>query len=92
VGALHQAAHPPVMNLRNVNPYVASALGDWAKASAPVPTVARVLGPMPDCSPARAAGTSSFGMSGTNAYGIAALADDSGSTAPSADLIWHRTR
>jgi len=89
---MQQAAHPPVMSLRDMNPYVASALGDWAKASAPVPTVARVLAPMPDCSPARAAGTSSFGMSGTNAYGVAALADSAGSTAPSADLIWHRTR
>ena len=92
VGAMQQAAHPPVMSLRDMNPYVASALGDWAKANAPVPTAARVLAPMPDCSPDRAAGTSSFGMSGTNAYGVAALPENAGSTAPSADWIWHRTR
>ena len=92
VGAMQQAAHPPVMHLRDMNAYIASAFGDWAKADAPMPAVARVLGPMPECGSARAAGTSSFGMSGTNAFAIAALAGDAGSTARSAEWIWHRTR
>lgn len=29
--SLQHRAQPPVMNLRNLNPYVASALGEWAK-------------------------------------------------------------
>ena len=91
LGALQNAAHPPMMNLRDVNPYVASALADWSKG-APIPSAPRQLGPMPDCSPARAAGTSSFGMSGTNAYAVGALAADAGVTAPPSDAIWHRTR
>ena len=92
VGALQQAAHPPVMNLRAVNPYVASALGDWGKAAAPEPTVPRLQGPMPDWSAERAAGTSSFGMSGTNAYGLVAPAGGAASTESTTELLWQRTR
>ena len=82
------------MNLRELNPYVASAFGDWSKAAAPVPTVARLLGPMPNCSPARAAGTElPSAMSGTNAYAVGALADDAGvSAAAAGELVWQRTR
>lgn len=31
--ALRHRAQPPVMNLRNLNPYVASALTDWGKVA-----------------------------------------------------------
>jgi hypothetical protein len=31
--ALQHRAQPPVLNLRNINPYVASAVGDYAKPS-----------------------------------------------------------
>ncbi len=31
--ALRHRAQPPVMNLRNLNPYVASALTDWRKVA-----------------------------------------------------------
>jgi hypothetical protein len=31
--ALQHRAQPPVLNLRNINPYVTSAVGDYAKPS-----------------------------------------------------------
>ena len=92
VGALQQVAHPPIMNLRIMNPYVTSALGDWSKAAAPVPSVPRLQGPMPGWSTEHAAGTSSFGMSGTNAYGLMAPAGTTASTASAVEVLWQRSR
>jgi acyl transferase domain-containing protein len=73
VKALEQQAHAAVQSLRNVNAYVASALADWAKAKtgglrAAVP---RQMAPAAGAKTGSAAGTSSFGMSGTNAHLLA---------------------
>ena len=79
------------MNLRTLNAYVASALGDWGKAVNLAPSVPRSFAPMPDFSPTAAAGASSFGMSGTNAYALAKAAADAPPTNhPS--LLWNRSR
>ena len=74
IQAAAQGASAPVMHLRNLNPYVQAALGDWSKSAglaASVPRQAQAVdlqqmagshgGPL-------VAGTSSFGMSGVNAH------------------------
>ena len=61
---------PPVANLRQLNPHVAAALGDWGPARAAVP---RGCAPGPALAgPGVRASTSSFGMSGVNAHAVLA--------------------
>ena len=60
-----QQAVPAILHLRNVNPYVESAVGDWVGNGRRVVELPRQLhgGLQPGL-----AGTSSFGMSGVNAH------------------------
>ena len=74
VKALEQQAHAAVQHCRNVNAYVASALADWAKTgSGPSAAIPRQMAPAAGARAGSAAGTSSFGMSGTNAHLLASL-------------------
>ena len=64
---------PPLVNLRELNPHVASALGDWRSRHGLAAAVPRQAGPAPAAAAAamgteQLAGTSSFGMSGVNAH------------------------
>lgn len=62
-----------MLNLRNANPYVASALADWSKRGGLTSNIPRTSAGASDFSEQSAAGTSSFGMSGTNAHLLAAV-------------------
>ncbi|CAL8465605.1 g5141 [Coccomyxa elongata] len=65
ITALRERCAPAIMGLRNMNPYVAAALGDWEKRSGRQPLLPRAT--TLHCVPSLA-GTSSFGMSGVNAH------------------------
>ena len=88
LGAQQQAAQAPIVNLREVNPYVASAVEDWRRRHGLAAALPRQHAPLPAAaagssgsSPA-AAGTSSFGMSGVNAHMLLSpAAADEGSVA-----------
>lgn len=78
MAALHSEAAPAVMHLRNLNPYVATAMGDWARARAgagvralrqAAPAIlASGAGGAGSSGLGQLAGSSSFGMSGVNAH------------------------
>lgn len=69
-GSLAQRSLAPIVGLRELNPYVASAVEDWRSRQGLVAALLRQLGPMPVASgrAGQLAGTSSFGMSGVNAH------------------------
>ncbi len=73
---IHQST-APIKHLRNLNPYVGAALGDWEKRAGSKPRLPLQVAPQPDYLPVTgsgaAAGTSSFGMSGVNAHMIVSL-------------------
>ena len=95
-GALQLRLLPPVVNLREVNPYVSAALGDWRSRQG-------VAGAAPRQLAAAAlltqepllAGTSSFGMSGVNAHALLAAAGAAepavSAAAPQSSLAWERS-
>jgi len=66
-GHLASAAPPPLKHLRNLNPFVASAL-ESAGGAAPGAPRTKVMAP--SSSAAASAATSSFGMSGVNAHAV----------------------
>ena len=67
--ALHIRASPPIMHLRTVNPFVEAAFSDWSRSGSSGSSAPRTLQPAVDESAMpRAAGASSFGMSGVNAH------------------------
>ena len=91
----HQA---PIVNLRDVNPYVNAAFSDWRSRHGLIAAPSRQLMPAGTCAPGGSnqrtalAGTSSFGMSGVNAHALvsaqAQLAMDS---VPRTPLEWDRS-
>ena len=66
--ASNAATAPSILNLRTLNPYVATAVADWRKIAAPVPLLSRQMGPNNGSTVTSIAGASSFGMSGVNAH------------------------
>lgn len=58
------------MNLRNVNPYVESAFGEWSKTHRLVANAPRENAALPLLNQSQLTGTSSFGMSGVNAHAL----------------------
>ncbi len=70
LGSLAQRSLAPIVGLRELNPYVASAVKDWRSRQGLAAALPRQLRPMPAApGPAgQLAGTSSFGMSGVNAH------------------------
>lgn len=66
VGTLHHLSAPPIMHLRNLNPYVATALEDWDNQSGSHPSAPRQEQTIANAN--STVGTSSFGMSGVNAH------------------------
>jgi hypothetical protein len=74
-------AAAPLLSCRTLNPYVASALGDWRRWRI-TSAVPRASGPLPGLhAHATLCGTSSFGMGGTNAHALV-------SAARSSELQW----
>lgn len=66
--AQEQQMHVAVLNCRNLNSYVATALSSWRDQHALLPAIPRQLKPSAALNKRAIAGTSSFGMSGTNAH------------------------
>lgn len=89
--ALRQRCHPAVLSLRSVNPYVSAALDDWRRLGLR-PAVSRQAASAASWRPSAAAGTSSFGMGGTNAHLVVAAPEARTLPAPAADSPWQRTR
>ena len=91
IKAQDQKVHPSIMNCRRLNSYVASALSTWSIQSAIMASIPRQLGSAAQNQASDAAGTSSFGMSGTNAHLITAIGltlSDHGEVA----YIWSKAR
>ena len=92
--ALQHRALAGIINLRTLNQYVATAVADWQKVSAPRATLPRQLAPntaaqQPGIS---AAGASSFGMSGVNAHVMMVAAEPALTFHQSSQLAWQRSR
>ena len=97
--ALQQQALPPVVGLREVNPYVAAALGDWHSRHSLPAVLPRQQAPMAAAAAAArraTSGTSSFGMTGVNAHMLLALPSQPGPVVlgpeAAASLPWQRQR
>ena len=88
--AMTQRSHAAIMPLRSLNPYVSTALAEWGRTPGLQPAVPRQTAPASQWKPRAAAGTSSFGMSGTNAHMLAAVAQPC--QAVQAKHVWQRSR
>lgn len=66
--ALANRGECSIKNLRNVNPYVGTALEEWRKGGGRVAHAPRELAPSSAAAGGAVAGCSSFGMSGVNAH------------------------
>ncbi len=97
LGAAQQRLLPPVVNLRDMNPYVAAALGGFGSGgsgSSGGVAVPRQAAPDGCGSPSgEAAGTSSFGMSGVNAHALLSPPAGAASAAEACtSLLWQPVR
>ena len=88
--ALTRRSHAAIMPLRTLNTYVSTALAEWTRTPGLKPSVPRQTAPASQWDPSAAAGTSSFGMSGTNAHMLAAVAEPC--EAAQAYHAWRRSR
>jgi acyl transferase domain-containing protein len=88
---LQTRCHPAVLNMRSMNRYVEAALRDWRKRTMTV-GVARQRSAASSLCPTSAAGTSSFGMSGTNAHLQLSVPLPSLKCNPTCAGTWQRTR
>ena len=68
--AQHSQQLAPIVNLRDLNPYVSSAVDDWHARHGLAAALPRQPAPMPAAPGAALSGTSSFGMSGVNAHAL----------------------
>jgi acyl transferase domain-containing protein len=96
--ALEQQLLTPIVNLRELNPYVSAALADWQTRHAAAAAPSRQLGGAAHLASSgmqRLAGTSSFGMSGVNAHALlsapAAYTSPQASAAEARVLSWQRS-
>ena len=95
---LQQQACAPIVNLRQVNPYVSAALADWRSRHGVAAAPSRQLAAAPHLAGSgdgALAGSSSFGMSGVNAHALLSTGSDAPSGAPqlaagSAEPSWRR--
>ena len=91
IKAQEHKINPSMMNCRRLNSYVTSAISTWNNQSALTASIPRELGLAAQQQSSKAAGTSSFGMSGTNAHLIAVVdlvQNNRGHTL----CIWNRAR
>ena len=89
---LQQGANAAVLNCRNLNDYVKTSLAAWKSQNGLASGIPRQLGPSPAAIMNPAAGTSSFGMSGTNAHLIAGRSPADRSPAGPLQDHWQRAR
>ena len=90
-----QRALAPLANLRHLNPYVASALGDSRGRQGLAVVLPRQAAPHQSVhrgSVGPAAGTSSFGMSGINAHLLLSAAGAAWQVGAAHGLAWQRQR
>ena len=83
------SCQPSIMHLRGVNPYVQAALQDWRKSHSAEAVIGRQSSPAVE---AKAAGTSSFGMSGINAHIILEPGSAHSTEGIREAATWRRTR
>jgi acyl transferase domain-containing protein len=88
---LDRREHAALSTCRTLNPYVAAALLDWKQKHSLAPVVPRQLGPAVDQRVSSLAGTSSFGMGGTNAHLMVGVPETL-SVVVAAPAVWQRAR
>ena len=68
MATMRTQAMAPIKHLRNLNPYVVTALADWRKYHTTGPTLPRQGAGAGVVAAGQLAGTSSMGMSGVNTH------------------------
>ncbi len=89
---LQQQANAAVLNCRNLNEYVRTSLAAWKAQNGLASAISRQFGPSPRAMTQPAAGTSSFGMSGTNAHLIAGPWQSGDRHWDAQNATWQRSR
>ena len=86
-----QHLHTATLGCRSLNTYVTAALSRWSIDIGIQPSIPRQLKPSIMAGQSYAAGTSSFGMSGTNAHLMLEVPSPSKDVQP-AECSWQKTR